>query len=59
MMSCIGLHKFEGVIFGITQKPLHIIPGQMISHKKVSRDLTKKKQDLTEMSIILMILTKI
>ena len=59
MMSCIGLHKFEGVIFGITQKPLHIIPGQMISHKKVSRDLTKKKQDLTEMSIILMVLTEI
>ena len=59
MMSCIGLCKFEGVIFGITQKPLHIILGQMIPHKKVSRDLTKKKQDLTEMSILLMVLTEI
>ena len=29
------------------------------AHKKVSRDLTEKKQDLTEMSIILMVLTKI
>ena len=28
-------------------------------HKKVSQDLTKKKQDLTEMSIILMVLTEI
>ena len=28
-------------------------------HKKLSEDLTKKRQDLTEMSIILMILTKI
>ena len=28
-------------------------------HKKVSQDLTEKKQDLTEMSIILMVLTKI
>ena len=27
--------------------------------KKVSQDLTKKKQDLTKMSIILMVLTKI
>ena len=27
--------------------------------KKVSQDLTKKKQDLTEMSIILMVLTDI
>ena len=30
-----------------------------IPHKKVSRDLTEKKQDLTEMSIILMVLTEI
>ena len=30
-----------------------------IPHKKVSQDLTEKKQDLTEMSIILMVLTKI
>ena len=29
------------------------------AHKKVSQDLTKKKQDLTEMSIILMVLTEI
>ena len=28
-------------------------------HKKVSQDLTKKKQDLTETSIILMVLTEI
>ena len=28
-------------------------------HKKVYRDLTEKKQDLTEMSIILMVLTEI
>ena len=28
----------------------------LIPHKKVSQDLTKKKQDLTEMSIILMVL---
>ena len=28
-------------------------------HKKVSQDLTEKKQDLTEMSIILMVLIKI
>ena len=28
-------------------------------HKKVSRDLTEKKQNLTEMSIILMVLTEI
>ena len=27
-------------------------------HKKVSRDLTEKKQDLTEMSIVLMVLTR-
>ena len=32
----------------------HVCP-----HKKVSRDLTKKKQDLTEMSIILMVLAEI
>ena len=30
-----------------------------IAHKKVSQDLTKKKQDLTKMSIILMVLTEI
>ena len=29
------------------------------SHKKVSRHLTEKKQDLTKISIILMVLTKI
>ena len=28
-------------------------------HKKVSQDLTEKKQDLTEICIILMILTEI
>ena len=28
-------------------------------HKKVSRDLTEKKQDLIEMSIILIVLTDI
>ena len=28
-------------------------------HKKVSQDLTEKKQDLTEMSTILMVLAKI
>ena len=28
-------------------------------HKKVSQDLTEKKQDFTEMSIILMVLTEI
>ena len=28
-------------------------------HKKESRDLTDKQQDLTEMSLILMVLTKI
>ena len=32
----------------------HVCP-----HKKVSQDLTEKKQDLTEMSIILMVLTEI
>ena len=32
---------------------------QVNPHKNVSRDLTKKKQDLTEMSIILMVLTEI
>ena len=32
---------------------------QFDPHKKVSWDLTKKKQDLTEMSVILMVLTKI
>ena len=31
----------------------------MHPHKKVSRDLIEKKQDLTEMSIILMLLTEI
>ena len=31
----------------------------MNPHKKVSQDLTKKKQYLTEMSIILMVLTEI
>ena len=35
------------------------IQDTVYSHKKVSRDLTKKKQDLTEMSIILMVLTEI
>ena len=30
-----------------------------IPHKKVSRDLTEKKQDFTEMSMILMVLTEI
>ena len=30
-----------------------------IAHKKVSQDLTKKKQDLTKMSIILIILTEL
>ena len=31
----------------------------MIPHKNVSRDLTVKKQDLAEMSTILMVLTEI
>ena len=31
----------------------------MHPHKKVRRDLTEKKQDVTEMSIILMLLTEI
>ena len=29
-MSWIGLHKFEGVIFGITQKPLYITPSNLV-----------------------------
>ena len=36
---------------------LVVLPG--FPHKKVSQDLTKKKQDLTEMSIIFMVLTEI
>ena len=30
MMSCIGLHKFAGVIFGITQKLLFITPSNLV-----------------------------
>ena len=30
MMSWIGLHKFAGVIFGITQKPLYITPSNLV-----------------------------
>ena len=29
MMPCIGLHKFAGVIFGITQKALYITPSNL------------------------------
>ena len=29
MMSWIGLHRFEGVIFGITQKPIYITPSNL------------------------------
>ena len=30
MMSWIGLHKFAGVIFGITQKPPYITPSNLV-----------------------------
>ena len=30
MMSWIGLHKFTGVIFGITQKPHYITPSNLV-----------------------------
>ena len=30
MMSWIGLHKFADVIFGITQKPPHITPSNLV-----------------------------
>ena len=30
MMSWIGLHKFAGVIFGITQEPLYITPSNLV-----------------------------
>ena len=36
-----------------------LLIGFGIPHKKLSRDLTEKKQDLTKMSIILMVLTEI
>ena len=40
MMSSIGLQKFAGVIFGITLKPLYIIPPNLvrycITNKKIS-----------------------
>ena len=29
-MSYIGWHKFEGAIFGITLKPLHITPSNLV-----------------------------
>ena len=31
LMSCIGLNKFAGVIFGITQKPLCITPSNLVT----------------------------
>ena len=30
MTSWIGLHKFAGVIFGITQDPLYITPSNLV-----------------------------
>ena len=30
MMSWIGLHKFEGIIFGITQKHFYITPSNLV-----------------------------
>ena len=39
MMPWIGLHKFSGVIFGITQEPLNITPSnsvrQYITNKEI------------------------
>ena len=47
------------MIFGVFAVNNFIEIPIRIPHKKVSRDLTEKKQDLTEMSIILMVLTEI
>ena len=52
-------HEVWSVFFKVKQND---ISGNLLStlpHKKVSRDLTEKKQDVTEMSIVLMVLTEI
>ena len=53
MMLCAAM------IFGVFAVNNFIEIPIRIPHKKVSRDLTEKKQDLTKMSIILMVLTEI
>ena len=47
------------MIFGVFAQNDSLEIPVRIPHKKVSRDLTEKKQDLTDMSIILMVLTEI
>ena len=48
--------SFSTGIFPFIKRILNL---KCLPHKKVSRDLTEKKQDLTEISIILMVLTEI
>ena len=38
MMSCTGLHKFAGVIFGITRKPLYITPSNLVKKYITKKD---------------------
>ena len=47
---------FKRIYFQIAQEEFK---QPIIPHKKVSWDLTEKKQDLTEVSIVLMVLTEI
>ena len=39
MMSWIGLQKFVDVIFGITQKPLYIIPSNLVRQYITNKDI--------------------
>ena len=39
MMSWIGLHKFAGVIFGITQKPLYITWSNLIGYYITNKEV--------------------
>ena len=54
-MLCISFSsKSKATVF-----PKCILKSKAHPHKKVSQDLTEKKQDLTQMSTILMALTEI
>ena len=44
MMSWIGLHKFAGIIFGITQELLYITPGCVHKYTAMTAHLIKKQK---------------
>ena len=44
MMSWIGLHKFAGIIFGVTQELLYITPGCVHKYTAMTAHLMKRQK---------------